>query len=430
MQAESRYHQFTLANGLRVVAIKRENSKRFAATLAVRVGSREDPDGLDGLAHLVEHLVMSAGTNALILQDLARHGVYLNGETGWEKTRYCATGHISQFSNCLAFFANLLTKVPADPQAFSDEIQILTHEYIARARDDTHTSLAMERLWGPILGNQKRRRPGWKSVTRLRRHGRERIEPFHRNFYQPSNACLAVVSPHESGELKAQLAAQLGATRVGEKPLCPTSKAEYATVQPLVVFRCAGPQTRVQVFHHFHPIDRYPLAAVSLLCDVLGGGPHSELFRIIRQENRLAYSVGSTLSTYLDCAVLGVQALVNRRFVRPTLVRILKEISRLRTNGLQREAFDDARVRLIQKFDMLEDEWLTLSNFIVQEARREPEHPIPTPQTYRNLVQSLELAQFNEVARDLLAFTNRVVVLAGTVNLFQRWRIKHLLKSN
>src|SRR5207302_465068 len=117
-------------------------------------------------------------------------------------------------------------------------MQILTHEYTARARDDFHTALAMERVWGPILGNKRRRRPGWKSVTGLRRRGREFVEPFHRNFYRPSNACLAIVSPLTPGELSEQLEARFCPNRAGENPALPVANADYGGVQPLVVFRC------------------------------------------------------------------------------------------------------------------------------------------------------------------------------------------------
>ena len=44
-----------LRNGLRVVNIRHPNSTQAAVALAVTVGSFSDPEGFEGLAHLLEH---------------------------------------------------------------------------------------------------------------------------------------------------------------------------------------------------------------------------------------------------------------------------------------------------------------------------------------------------------------------------------------
>ena len=135
------------------------------------------------------------------------------------------------------------------------------------------------------------------------------------------------------------------------------------------------------------------------------------------------------MHAYTDCAILGTYALVQRRSVRQTLEFILMEINRLRTEGLQSATFEDARLRSIQKFELLEDEWLPLANFITQEAKGQAANPTPTPETYRTELQSLDLKLFNQVAREMLASQNRVAVLSGMVGILQKWRIKRLLKA-
>ena len=235
MAAVPTYHRFTLGNGLRVVAVQRHNSQRFAASLVIHAGLRNDPPRLDGLAHLVEHLVM-AGPNVRIIEDLARRGAYLNGETGWEKTRFSAMAHISLFPDCLGMLANVLTSVACESKAFFNEMQIIKHEYTARACADSYNALFMQRLWGRILGNKRAMRPGWKNVKRLQRNVAEHIEPFHRSFYRPSNGCLAVVSPLDPRELERLLEARLSAKEIAEEPAYPTARPVYAPFRLLSSF--------------------------------------------------------------------------------------------------------------------------------------------------------------------------------------------------
>ena len=162
------YHQFVLDSGLRVVMFERPGARRFAATMAVRAGAQDDPPGMDGLAHLVEHLAF-AGPNSAHVLDLARRGLVFNAETGWDRTRYTAVGHISLLEDFIVLLKNALTRIACEPETILKEMKTLQHEYTARAVIDSYAALAMRRLWGPILGRKRTFRPGWKNLTNLTR---------------------------------------------------------------------------------------------------------------------------------------------------------------------------------------------------------------------------------------------------------------------
>jgi predicted Zn-dependent peptidase len=169
------------------------------------------------------------------------------------------------------------------------------------------------------------------------------------------------------------------------------------------------------------------MAAIGLLNDVLGGGPHSSLFRAIRLEHKLAYQVGSLMMNYSECGMLVAHALVPRKVVRPVLGMLLTEFQRLSTQGMPRDTFEDARVRLMQRFEMLEEEWGALATFLANEYRGEADSP--TPQFFLRQLESLDFDAFNKIARELLARENRVVVLWGRIDAFAKWRIKRLIRS-
>ena len=54
------YQQRTLANGLQVIAIEDHTSPTVAVQVWYHVGSKDDPSGRSGFAHLFEHLMFKA----------------------------------------------------------------------------------------------------------------------------------------------------------------------------------------------------------------------------------------------------------------------------------------------------------------------------------------------------------------------------------
>ena len=265
------------------------------------------------------------------MQDLSRRGLLFNGETGLEKTHFWAFGHLSLFPDYLTLLGNALAAVPVQHETFQAEMQIINHEYLARAAADTHAALAMQRLWGPILGDKRTIRPGWKNVKNLHRRSLGEIGPFHSKHYRPGNAVLAVISQFGLKELREHLEDRFKA-RADDLFSTPPAKAGAArTIPSLVVFPHVSQQASVQVVYHYRPVSRYPLPAIGLLNDALGGGPHSSLYRAIRLEHKLAYQVGSLMQTFSECGILVASALVPRKMVRNVLRMLLTEFQQLGT---------------------------------------------------------------------------------------------------
>ena len=54
------YHERTLANGLQVLSVEDHASPTVAVQMWYHVGSRDDPQGRSGFAHLFEHLMFKS----------------------------------------------------------------------------------------------------------------------------------------------------------------------------------------------------------------------------------------------------------------------------------------------------------------------------------------------------------------------------------
>jgi zinc protease len=88
------YEEFTLANGLRVVVHEDRKAPVVAVSIWYNVGSKDEPQGRTGFAHLFEHLMFNGSENApgeYFEYTRAMGATDLNGTTWFDRTNYFQT---------------------------------------------------------------------------------------------------------------------------------------------------------------------------------------------------------------------------------------------------------------------------------------------------------------------------------------------------
>jgi len=86
------YEQFTLANGLTVLIHTDRKAPIVGVTTYYRVGSKNEPEGRTGFAHLFEHLFFGGSANAPSFDEpLEAAGAGNNGSTWYDRTNYVET---------------------------------------------------------------------------------------------------------------------------------------------------------------------------------------------------------------------------------------------------------------------------------------------------------------------------------------------------
>ena len=88
------YETFTLDNGLRVVVHEDRKAPVVAVSIWYNVGSKDEPAGRTGFAHLFEHLMFNGSENApgeYFEYTRAMGATDLNGTTWFDRTNYFQT---------------------------------------------------------------------------------------------------------------------------------------------------------------------------------------------------------------------------------------------------------------------------------------------------------------------------------------------------
>src|SRR5688572_12914093 len=94
-----------LPNGLRYVIMPDSTTTQVEVDVRYDVGSREDPQGKAGIAHLVEHLMFQQRPDgpetAPLMQSIGQLTTYFNAYTNWDTTHYQMASRTEQLDALL-----------------------------------------------------------------------------------------------------------------------------------------------------------------------------------------------------------------------------------------------------------------------------------------------------------------------------------------
>lgn len=322
-----------LENGLQVLVEERLSSRTVSMGVWVRAGSRDDPDAFPGLVHFIEHLLFR-GTATRSAEQIAREidaiGGYLNGATGKEHSLYYASVPSDSFSLALQLLIDLVQNPRFDEQEIKRERKVVLEEI--RGHDDDPEQLAYD-LFAAGLWKDKHHLCSSVLGSRevIRRVTRREIDGQYRLFYQPKNMILVVCGTveHEKVFAMAKRLTNGSSTdvsvteRVAPRMMSGRAFHERSTGQSHIYLGFPGVAAADD--------SRFPMEVANT---VLGGGMSSRLFRAIREELGLAYSVFSDVACYSDTGTWIIYAATAPETVAEVVGAIRREINRLNSKGI------------------------------------------------------------------------------------------------
>lgn len=182
-------HQ-TLANGLTVLAEPNPSAHSFAAGLFVRTGSRDEPSGLNGVSHFLEHMLFkgAADTDAQAMNRIFDElGARYNAFTTQEMTAYYGQV-IPQFSGRLLEHLRELFRPALRVEDFETEKQVILEE-IAMYNDEPGQRV-YERVMEQHFGDHPLGRSVIGTADVIAPMRRDDMAAYFERHYSPANLVL------------------------------------------------------------------------------------------------------------------------------------------------------------------------------------------------------------------------------------------------
>ncbi len=286
----------TFPTGLRLVTIKERETRQVGIACVVRAGTAT-PQPIAGLGSLVSKCLLGAGTN------LSAHAVALEiGNLGGSASVTCEAEYttIRVMTNRAGARDALYLILQAVSNATLDDEAISRARAIALKDAQNEAQLpypvADVAIRSAIYTDGPHRESRFGSEESLRRITPRIASDFYASQYTPRNTVISVVGDIDPAEISGLVEVQWAQyNRLGAaEPFASKTAAPPEWIR--TVRRCAT-KTALAVEGFAAPgrgDEDNP--AASVLATVIGGGKGSRLFRKLRDEHGLGYSVGADLA--------------------------------------------------------------------------------------------------------------------------------------
>ena len=194
-----------LANGLQVVAIPDRATATAAVQVWYHVGSKDDPPGRSGFAHLFEHM-MFKGTRHMAPEMFDRLtedvGGINNAFTADDCTVYQSEVPSNHLERLLWAEAERMASLRVEQAGFESERKVVQEEYRLRVLADPYGRFFND-LVAHAYAVHPYKRPGIGNIDDLNAATLDDVRRFHANFYRPDNAVLIVGGDFDPRQLDA-----------------------------------------------------------------------------------------------------------------------------------------------------------------------------------------------------------------------------------
>jgi len=217
-----RPERWTLANGLRVVALPRRTIPQVVLRLVIPAGGASDPAEHPGTASLVAHL-LTEGTRSMRADELNARldllGAAMHALVGHDWAEVEAVLLSETLEEGIALLAEVATR-PSFPEVETERVRAESLDALV-AREDEPANVADDRAALEVFGtDHPYGRPSFGSAEGIRSVPREALAAFHAERYRPRGAFLVAAGDFDPAELREWLDAAF-AGWTGQAPPVP-----------------------------------------------------------------------------------------------------------------------------------------------------------------------------------------------------------------
>jgi zinc protease len=355
----TRVSEFKLANGLALIVVPDNRAPVVTHMVYIRAGAADEPPGVSGIAHFLEHLMFKSTeqlANGEFSAIVSRLGGQQNAFTTSDYTAYFQRVSKDRLAKMMEMEADRMMNLRLDPKEVDTERQVIIEERRVRI-ENVPSSILGEQMSAALYQNHPYRVPviGW--MHEMAKLSREDALGFYKRFYAPNNAIVVVTGDVDPDEVKALAEATYGKL--------PPNPAAAARVRPREPEQRAPRRVELKDARAGNAsVRRYYLApavttaesgeaeALYLLMKIAGGGGTSRLYQTLVVQEKVASNAGGWYSGLsLDSGSIGLYAVAAEGVpldkVEQSMDKVVRE---LREKGATQAELDRAKKQFLAEF--------------------------------------------------------------------------------
>ena len=288
---------FTLPNGLRVIVHTDRKAPIVAVNIWYHVGSKDEPSGRSGFAHLFEHLMFNGSENhpGEFFAPFKQVGVTgQNGTTNTDRTNYFENVPTTALDMALWMESDRMGHLlGAIDQATLDEQRGVVQNEKRQGQNQPYGQVwdELSKAMYPVGHPYHRGVIG--SMNDLNAAKLEDVKSWFRTWYGPNNAVLVLAGDIDLATAKAKAAQYFGDIPASPTMAQPKVDVAARTSDSRAEMTDAVPQSRIYRVWNVAEFGQADLDRLQVFAQILGGGKSSRLDKRLVHQDKLVDSVGS-----------------------------------------------------------------------------------------------------------------------------------------
>ncbi len=356
------FYTKTFDCGLRF-AFRRTRSQVAYSALAIRSGTRNEPEAFSGIAHMTEHMLFKGTLKRSprqISNRLERLGGELNAYTAKEETVLYSTVLKEDTAKAVDLLFELAFTSTFPQKELDKERSVVIDEI--NMYKDSPSECIFEDFEAMLFDPSPLARPILGTTRSLKKIDSAALQAYVRENFRPENMCIAIVgnlTPQRAERIALQAASKYIPADYRPAPSLPRPEVP-AQLPPCPHFFREVAKKNHQVncivgttAYSFYDERRMEMI---LLANLLGGpGANSRLNQKLREKNALVYAIEASFTQFADSGSL----LIYFGCEKPNLERCLglvhEELAILRDKPLSDSALRAARKQLLGQLAVSSD---------------------------------------------------------------------------
>ncbi len=339
---------FTLPNGLKVIVCEKNTSAMVQMEVWYRVGSKDEWDGVRGMAHMFEHMMFRGskkfnGEGDVYIHDLEKMGSVTNAYTTFDRTVYWQELPKEHIEKVFAMEADRMENLILDQKVLDTEREVVGEE-LRLGENNWYRRMMSERYTHLYPKNHPYQIDVIGNLDEITKFTTQQCQDFYDKYYSPNNAYLVIV-----GDVNAEKMFEFAKTYFG--PITKKLPVNAKKTEPDIFSFAPTIEEMpidypVQIYSYVVPAPAVGSAdyyRFNLLRDLLFSNTNSILNNSIVEKGNMAYQIVSQTDDsrmYTNYATFDVvmQAQMGNAKVKKM---ISKEIYDIINEGIDQELIDN-----------------------------------------------------------------------------------------
>lgn len=296
-----------LDNGLTVLTKEVHTAPVVSVQVWYRVGSRNEPAGVNGISHQLEHLLFKGTTDRPIQfgRLFSALGSQFNAFTSYDETAYFGTVGRDKLEALLALEADRMQNSLNGPEQLASEKRVVISELQGyengpgyRLSRAVMRAAFPDRAYGLPVGGTK---------ADVEKFTVDQVQSYYQTYYSPDNATLVIAGDFATDTVLKSIEQTFGKVPKRAKTApTPTqaaatheTPAQKPTAKTPIVLKQPGSAAILELVYPLPNVNDPDVPAIDVMDAILTGGRSSRLYQAL-VESGLASSVGAYAAELIE----------------------------------------------------------------------------------------------------------------------------------